>query len=174
MQTFKGANSRRHEPFTNFRYSVRLYTSGDSYIRMGFSNVSGLKTDIAYESRKELGNVGVYRNIPGAALIEPIRLSHGMSDDDTLVEQYARQFTNFGIRPVPFKKVIIELWDKAGNPRKTWTYLNAWVTEVQWGDLNAMASEVMLETITILPESLAFASGVVPSTPRARKFSDYI
>lgn len=174
MQTFKGSNSRRHEPFANFRFSVRLYTGGNAYIRMGFTNVSGLKADIAYEARKELGNVGVYRNIPETALLEPLRLSHGMSDDSSLVFEYANQFTAFGIRPKPFKKVIIELWDKAGNPRKTWVYTNAWISELQWGDLNALASEVMLETMTLVPEGLGVETNAPPASPMSIKFDGYI
>jgi len=147
MQRFK-KSPQRHEPLTNYRYSVHIYTSGENFIRLGFNHVTGLKTKIETERRKELGNIGG-RNVPTGITLEDVVLSNGMGEDQQLIDYYTRQMKNGVITLKPFSKVVIRLHDRANNPRMAWTLHGCCVVGMDWSDLDGLSAEVLLQN-TIL------------------------
>lgn len=154
MQKFR-KSPKRHEPMTNYRYSVNIYTSGDNFLRLGFNHVTGLKTRIATERRKELGNFGGRNTVTGMEN-EDIVLTNGMCEDQQLIRQYTKQIRNHSGKLYPFSKVVIRLHDRVGNPRMAWTLHECSIVGMEWSDMDGLSAEVLLQNTILQYEWFTF------------------
>ena len=141
------ADSTIRYPYRTFRYTVEI----DGIARGGFSEVSGfdLNVDVVeYREGDDLRNTP--RKLAGLTKFGNVTLRWGVSDDSDFLDWvYSVAPTNTG----------------ADGPQ--WTIINAWPVRYSIPDLNALGSEVAIESIEICHEGLTRVSSGDAGTPSA-------
>lgn len=148
-QTF--ANSQRHDPYKNFNFSVD-FIGRTGIHKSGWSQVGGVKLRNDFTTYKEGGNNGVADQIHSDTTFEPITMRRGMSESFDLVKAISNSYSKSGIGITNDAKmdIIIKIKDRDGKRVVRTIYLrDAWISAYEMGDLNAMGSEVLFESLTV-------------------------
>lgn len=140
-------------PFASYNFQV---TIDGLAIQAGFSECSGLTMDndvIEYRSGKDLPHM---TKLPGLRKFTNIVLKRGFTKDDSLYK---------------WRKLVIDsdqayryggsitLLGEDRKPALTWTFTNGWPNKLEGPSLNAKNSEVAIESLEIVVETLAFKAG---------------
>jgi phage tail-like protein len=168
-----------YDPLRAFKFQVSI-TGGSSDILLGFQKVSGLKTSTDVVEYRE-GNMAIHKmKLPGLTNYEPITLTRGAGPTGVASQLLDRKYevagyqnpsvNHDGVAVSPAdqrfavsggfrRKVTIDVFDKGVStdgsaPDKTFFVYMAWPSEISISDLNAEASEVMIETLVIQHEGL--------------------
>lgn len=152
-QTF--ANTSRFDPYKSFRFLVEI-TGNTVFAKAGFQKVSGLKASTDVTEYREGGDNLTVTKLPGLTKFEPITLERGMSEDRDMWNWAMKVFEVGGNgvveSPLYRANVAIKLLDRDGKIVRHWNVPNAWVSNYETGDLDAMSEGVMIERITIQHE----------------------
>ena len=147
----KFSDSRRYDPYKSFMFEVEI--SGNMvFARAGFQKVGGLKMTTDSVDYREGGDPTTVTKTPGLTKFDPITLERGMSEDLDMWEWACKIFSEDGTTVADTEaraNVTIKLKDRAGAVVKTWIIPDAWVSEYNTGDFDAMGNNVMIEKITI-------------------------
>lgn len=129
-----------------FRFWVEL----DGMLVGGFSEVTGLQTEVELEEYQEGGVNGYVHRLPKAAKFTPIVLRRGMSSSSELWDWYAQVMAGTVVR----KSGSIILQQISGEELCRWNFFDAY--PVKWGgpDLNASQSDVAIETVELVHNGL--------------------
>ncbi len=137
-------------PFASYNFQV---TIDGLNIIAGFSECTGLTMDndvIEYRSGKDLPHM---RKLPGMRKFTNIVLKRGFSKDRSLYDW--RKSVIDSDKPYRQSGSITLL----GEDRKaalTWSFTNGWPNKLEGPSLNAKNSEVAIETLEIVVETLEF------------------
>jgi phage tail-like protein len=153
-------NPQRKDPYPSSRFVVKF--DGKTPVP-GIFRVSGLKRITAVMPHRSGGEVTEDRVSPGITTWEPIVLERGRTHD-TSFEDWANLVWNEGgeMSLAHYRKDIrIELLDEQGKTVMAFNITRAWPSEyLALGPLDADASEVALETLTIQHEGFKRDLGV--------------
>ena len=172
-----------YDPMRSFKFHVTIMGQNTSQgMEIGFQKVSGLKESSDVVEYRE-GNMMVHkRKLPGLTNYEPITLARGAAPGVVARELFDwRALTarfNDGDGEVAtlsslgdgviasenpgggagFRRIVqIEVFDK-GEPndtaRRVWQVQKSWPSELSVSDLNAEASEVLIDTLVLQHEGL--------------------
>lgn len=169
-----------YDPLRSFKFHVEIVGQGSSTgLEIGFQKVSGLKESSDIVDYRE-GNMMVHkRKLPGLTNYEPITLTRGAAPGTVARELFDwRALTaryNEGIGGLSalgdgviaaenpggangFRRIVfIKVFDK-GEPnsvqQRAWKVHMAWPSELAVSDLNAEASEVLIDTLVLQHEGL--------------------
>lgn len=135
-------------PIPQFHFKVTL---GDKK-EVAFQEVSGLDTEydvIEYRA----GNSQLFSTVkmPGLRKVTEVTLKKGMFKDDTLLYDY---FNEAKMNTIARQTVTIQLLDESHSPLFTWTLNNAFPKKVSGATLNAKTSEVAIETLVLVYETM--------------------
>jgi phage tail-like protein len=137
---------RAVEPFLTFNFAVEI----EGLLVGGFTEVSGLESDIEVEDYREGGVNGFVHKLPGPTRYANLELRHGLTAIGTLWDWYHR--TTRGV--VQRKNGTIMLLDPKQVPVMWWNFRNA--LPVRWvgPTFGATSDEVGVESIELAHEGL--------------------
>lgn len=157
------AGSQRHDPYRGFKFKVVI----EGFTKAGFQKVSGLKESTEVTPYREGTDAVTPRKVPGLTEYDNVTLEHGLSANDEF-RAWRKQVVNLGKEDgaggtgqtgtAPSKEfrktVVISLFDKAGNEVKQWELIEAWPASLEIGDLDAMSSDVVIESMEMAHEGM--------------------
>lgn len=165
------------DPYRSFKFSV-TFEGGATY---GFQKVGGLKDNSDVVPYREGTMAITHRKLPGLLNFEPLTLQRGTTNNMYLLE-WRKQVAAAEIEGgqggtatgrfdgLPFNEfrrntAVIRLFSKGDdeNAVKQWTAIRCWPSELAYSDLNAEASEVLIENCVIQHEGLAQTLNVAGS-----------
>jgi len=141
--------------YRNFKYEVEI----NGFVRAGFSKVTGLNETTEVVEYREGGENETPRKLPGQTTYDNIVLERGMSNDSDFINWRKQIFDvdqaegNQGNDEFR-KTVTIYLKNKAGTRVKKWVVKKAWPAEKGNPDLDAMANDPAIETLTLAHEGI--------------------
>ena len=160
------ADSTIRYPYRTFRYTVEI----DGIARGGFSEVSGfdLNVDVVeYREGDDLRNTP--RKLPGLTKYGNITFKWGVVGDMEMLDWLYTVASSDQAPPtgVERKNITVTLIDDTGADGPQWTIINAWPVRYSIPDLNALGSEVAIESIEICHAGLTRVSSGDAGTPSA-------
>ena len=90
------------------------------------------------------------RKLPGVTKYSNITLRWGVTDEEELFVWHQSVVNGQFSR----KNGTIVLLDRAGNRKKTWTFVNAWPVSWKGPEFNATAGEIAIEQLEIAHEGI--------------------
>lgn len=140
---FKAYASRTisEDPLMGFKFRVSISGLPTG---VGFQKVSGLEREVAvteyFESMYEHAH-----KLPGRESVSEITFDRGMYADGYLQTLYETVFNNNNCRST----VTIDICDRFGNIRRTFTLGECWFSKYTIADLDASSDDVVIETLTM-------------------------
>jgi len=150
--------ARAHDPFRSYKFKVTSKSIAGSEV--GFQKVTGLKeaSDVI-EYREGIDPIWK-RKLPGLTNYDPVTLTRGATSTDAIIgwRKKVAFAENSGEGVSNFRdSVSIQLMDRGSeesNSVRTWTLLNAWPVELNYSDLNAEGSEILIESLVLANEGI--------------------
>jgi phage tail-like protein len=139
----------RTDPFRGFRFLIEI----EGLTSAGFQKVKGLQREIKHESYRE-GGVNEYEHKLFSQVSYPsVVLERGIARDD--LWQWAFDASEGRIER---KHVWIRLQNEVGE--KAWAWQLDWAIPVKWScsDLDAQASQVLIESLELAHHGLRRAT----------------
>lgn len=137
---------KRIEYTTAFRFLVEikgLYVAG-------FTEVSGLQSEIELEEYREGGNNGYAHRFPKAIRYAPIVLKRGMTTSSDLWDWYE----SVRAGNVTRKDGSIIMQDGQGKEVCRWNFFESYPSKWSGPDLSSMSSAVAIESVEIVHNGL--------------------
>jgi len=144
------------DPYRNYKFEVEI----GAFIRAGFTKVSGLSVETEVIDYREGGDNESPRRIPGQTSFGEVTLSRGISVDSDFISWCKKIFDSTNIQGVQgpndnFRAtVLVHLKDKSGERVRTWKLTDAWPSSYKIEDLDASASDVLIEEIVLQIEGM--------------------
>ena len=135
-------NSRKQDPYLSLRFKITI----DNLIQGGFSECSGLQSEIEVEDHRENGVNEYTHKLPKGTKYGNITLKRGFVDSDEPWKWYQNVMAG---KPNQRKNLSIIIMDSLGNPKHQWDIREA--LPIKWS-----TSEFKAEGGTILIETLEF------------------
>jgi phage tail-like protein len=137
-------------PLPRFHFRVTF----DSTV-INCSEVTGLNTELdVIEYRDGASVLFSTQKMSGLRKFGDIVIKKGVFDSD---QAYWDWYSSVEMNTPLRKTVTIELLDETHSPVMTWALTNAWPKKVENPDFKSDASEVAVETITLVHEGLSLA-----------------
>lgn len=141
------------DPYASFRFKLVI----DNLLAAGFSECSGLQTEVKTFDYKEGGNNQTTLKFPEHASHGNITLKRGVTTSNELISwQLEVAEDRSGPRSIR-KTVTIKLQDetpKEGQKVKQWTLIRAFPVKWTGPDFKANASEIAIESLEIAHEGI--------------------
>ncbi len=141
----------RYDPYLAFNFVVEL----DGLLVGGFTDVSGLESEVEVEEYREGGRNGFVHKLPRQTTYPNLILSHGLTDIDTLWNWYHN--VTQGI--VKRKRGTIMLLDRQRLPVVWWDFRNAYPVKWSGPEFRANAAETAVEKVELVHEGLTKSRG---------------
>ena len=134
-------------PLVNFHFQVEWGGS-----RIGFSEVSGLAVEHELIEYRD-GASPEYQTIkmPGMRKYSNIILKRGTFQEDNEFFQWVSTYT---LAKIERRDITIALLNEQHEPIIVWKVKNAWPISLKFGELNAIKSEFLIESLEIAHEGL--------------------
>jgi phage tail-like protein len=140
----------RHYRILTQRYALRVTWEGETI--PGVRRVRGLGQLTELISVRDGGDAGSSRSIVGPTKFEPVTITRGLSRD-TAFEKWAQAIRQ-GTPSAPRKDVRIEMHDNARRITFAWVLKGALPIKFEAPDLNAGATDVAVEELTLAYDGL--------------------
>jgi phage tail-like protein len=137
---------RASDPFASFNFLVEI----DGVTRAGFSEVTGLNTEVNVIEYREGTDPNTPRKLPGLFKNSNVTLKRGVSLDTDLFNLY-KTAVDGDIRRV---NMSIVLRDEKQTEVVRWNLRDAWPSKYVIPDLKANANEMAIETLEITHEGV--------------------
>jgi phage tail-like protein len=124
-----------------YRFMVEL----DGMLVAGFSEVTGLASEIEVQEVPEGGLNGYAHRLPVRVKLQPLVLKRGMTKTNELWNWYADVMSGRIVR----KSGSIILYNERDYEFRRWNFYDAYPTKWTGPDLNAASSEVAVEMIEL-------------------------
>jgi phage tail-like protein len=149
-------------PFSVFRFQVQFLdeSGGQTITNGGFSDVSGLESNIEIKPIPEGGRLVGVHQLVGKTTFANLVLKRGLTSNFELWKWFSD--VSRGVRPVPRKKVVIELLDAEigvdENKRVVarWSAERAIPLKMRASDLSGKGTELAVEELQLAHEGLTF------------------
>ncbi len=140
----------RVDPYRNFNFRVEI----DGIQVAGFSECSGLNTEVAVIEYREGADKAGVRKLPGLAKFGDIVLKRGITKSNDF-QTWLRNIIN----GVPDRRNgFVVLMDADRTEVARWKFSNAWIRKIVGPTLNATSNDVAIETIELVCEDLEFST----------------
>ena len=156
----------------NYKFFVTFGTpigvGSDATSQLGFQTVSGLSQESEVIEYREGTNAAWMAKMPGQVSVGDVTFERGAASDkqygSALVQWYTQvknvmennAITTSGVRRTIFIDVAKEIDVTASAPggRMRYELGRAWPSSLEIGDLDSGSSEVLIETMTVVAETL--------------------
>ncbi len=128
----------------HFRVEFDLDGAGDTETR--FRDVSGLSMELEEETYNEGGENRFIRHFPVRGRYPDLVLKRGLLANSKVREWCQAAIQDLDIHPVT---VWVTILNDSHEPLQTYTFVNAWPKKWSISDLNAEASEIVVESIEL-------------------------
>ena len=142
-----GASALGHDPFMGYNFFVEF----GGVVLGGFSEVSGLSSDIELESYEEGGLNGFVHQFPKHTTYPNLVLSRGLINIDLFYIWY--QATSQGL--IQQLNGTILLLNSQQIPVMWWSFKNAYPVKWEGPQLNASSDEVAVEKIELVHQGIS-------------------
>jgi phage tail-like protein len=141
----------RQDPLRNFNFRVEI----DNLARAGFSEVSGLESQIAVVEYREGTDPLHVRKLPGLTKYGNITLEHGLTVGPGALElvQWFRAVSN-GDLASNRRRVTIVVQDESRQDQARFVVTDAWPVKYSVSSLNAQGNEVFIEMLELANEGI--------------------
>ena len=141
----------RQDPLRNYRFRVEI----DNIARAGFSEISGLESQIAVVDYREGTDPPHVRKLSGLTKYSNVTLKYGVTTGADALELYkwfrdVSQGQLAGNR----RNVAIIVQDESGQDRTRFLVSDAWPARYAASALNAQGNEVMIELLELANEGI--------------------
>jgi phage tail-like protein len=136
----------RQDPYKNYRFRLEI----DGIQQAGFSECSGLSSEVQVVEYREGGESTEVRKLPGMAKCSDITLKWGLTDSRELYDWHLSAVNG----QVQRKNGSVVIQDDLGQEKMRWNFFNAWPSKYTVPDLNAKGNEVAIATMTVACERL--------------------
>lgn len=140
------------DPYRNFRFLVEM----DGIVQAGFSECSGLASNIEVIEYREGGDPSTVSKMPGKMSYPDITLKWGTTDSRELFDWHQQVVS--GTIPLPRKNGSIILQDDSGAEKVRWNFFRAWPSKWAGPTFTAKGNDVSIETLTLSCERVERAS----------------
>ena len=148
----------RIDPYLGFNFLVEV----DALLVAGFTEVSGLQSEIQTEEYQEGGRLNYVHKLPGPTRYpQNIVLKHGLTDLPFFWAWY--QATSRGL--IVRHNGTIFLLDRSGVPHWAWHFIGAYPVRWTGPDLRAGTAEVATESLELAHQGIQAL--VLPGIPGA-------
>lgn len=134
------SDSSRAYVVGSYRFMVEL----DGMLVAGFSEVSGLESEVELEEVAE-GGLNYTHRLPGRVRLQPLVLKRGMTTTNELWNWYADVMRGTIVR----KSGSIILYNEKDQEFRRWNFYDAYPTRWSGPDFNASSSDVAVEAIEL-------------------------
>ena len=136
---------QRDNPYVNFNFVVDI-GAGEG---LGFSEVDLPSGELAVIAYREGGDKSqTARKLPGLATYANVTLTRGVTGRLELFEWWREVRAGNLDR----RNVTITLLDEQRSPVQRWLLRNAWPAKLDFGPLNALGNDVVIETLELAHE----------------------
>jgi phage tail-like protein len=141
----------RQDPLRNFRFRVEI----DNVARAGFSEISGLESQIAVIDYREGTDPPHVRKLSGLTRFGNITLKGGLATggDALALFNWFRDVSQ-GQLANNRRRVIIVVQDESAQDRARFVVSDAWPARYTTSALNAQGNEVMIELLELVNEGI--------------------
>ena len=136
------------DPYVNFNFHVEI----DGILRAAFQEVSGLDSSIDVIEHREGGENITKRKIPGQVKFSNLQLKWGMTDDMDLYKWHRQWAT--GDPAAERKTGSIILFDRQGQEKARWDFVNGWPSKWTGPSFAAEQSDIAIESLEIAHEGI--------------------
>ena len=135
------AKGKRVDPYKNFSFLIEI----ENIIQAGFSECSGLGSNVEVIEYREGGDPSTVRKLPGKVSYPDISLKWGITDSRELYDWHLKVING----NIERKNGSIILLDDAGNEKVRWNFFDSWPSKWDGPDFNAKGNEVAIDTLTL-------------------------
>jgi phage tail-like protein len=141
------AETRLSDPVTNFRFQVT-----SSRCRAGFSKISGIKEESDVIEYREGTDSAYLQKFPGMRKYPEMTFERGLTRESMALVEWRRAV----IREQAYKERLeINVQTAPGLTARTVLLPKSWPSALEIADLDAKASEVAIESMTLQHEGLS-------------------
>jgi phage tail-like protein len=143
-----GGEQDQFWPLPKFYFSVDIGDQTD----LPFQEVSGIDSGVEVIEYRH-GNSRVHSGIkmPGLGTGTDLVLKKGVFTRDNMFYDW---ISKINLNTYERLTIVIRLLDESGEPKVTWTMINAFAKQVTCTDLNSQSSEVAVESIVFSYEGM--------------------
>lgn len=136
----------RVDPYKNFRFRVEI----DGLPQAGFSECSGLGSQVEVIEYREGSDPAMVRKLPGLVKYPNVTLKRGVTASKELYAWHHAVVQG----KIQRRACSIILLDESGADTVRWILSEAWPSKWEGPGLNAKGSEVAIETLTLTCEGI--------------------
>lgn len=136
----------RMDPYVNFRFRLEI----DGIEQAGFSEVTGLDSQIQVIEYREGIEVAAVRKLPGLVKYSNIVLKRGLTDSTELYKWHRTGLAG----KIARRNGAIILLDEEGHEKLRWVFREAWPVRWEGPSLHGEGNEVAIETLELAHEGL--------------------
>lgn len=115
-----------------------------------FQEVSGIGGEMQVEEVVEGGETRFVHRLPTGVKYKPLVLKRGVAPAKSALATWCRATLEGGLgRQVSTVPLTVYLLDEEGNPLRAWLFADAYPTQWEIGNFDAMNNAVAIETITL-------------------------
>jgi len=136
-----------HDPYMSYNFAVEI----GGVVLGGFSEVSGLSSEIELESYQEGGVNGFVHQFPKHTTYPNLVLSRGLVNIDLFYLWY--KATSQGLIQQSSGTIILN--NSQQSPKMWWTFKNAYPVKWEGPQFNASSEEIAVERIELVHEGIS-------------------
>lgn len=134
-------------PLTKFHFQVEWGGT-----RISATEISGLSSEIEVVEYRDGSSKDSTRTLmPGLKKPNRITLKRGVVKGDN---DYFKWLSTVNMDKVEKRDLIIKLLDESHEPVMVWKLINAFPVKLEWSDLKALTSEIVMESLDVVFESM--------------------
>ena len=139
----------RVDPYKNFRFLLEI----DGITQAGFSDCSGLGSNVEVVEYRQGGDAASVRKLPGRASYPDITLKWGVTDSRELYDWHLTALNG----RIERKNGSIILMDDTGQEKVRWNFFTAWPSKYDGPDFSAKGNDVAVDTLSLSCERVVRA-----------------
>jgi phage tail-like protein len=134
----------KSDPYKNFRFLLEI----DGINQAGFSECTGLGSNVEVVEYREGGDPTTVRKLRGKITVNDIVLKWGITDSHEVYDWHKDIVAGKPLDKLR-KNGSIVLLDDLGDEKIRWNFFAAWPTKWEGPKFVASANEIAIETLTI-------------------------
>lgn len=155
MVLFKDPN--RTDPYTRGNFRMDIVTTSGQFLSSNWSKISARAMEFDESEYREGGGNQIKTKVMGMLNSDDITCERGMSEDFDIWNQFKKQYNpdkGYGDADVGQYRFAasVSLLDPNKSVVAMWEIKRAWIKRLEEGELDALSSDVLAETIVLSNE----------------------